>query len=96
MNKGVAIIEESDVITIDAVKQLFANADAYVDEFLNRFAQTLNDPISAVLPRNRPVTATPLEIYTHAFAHEFHHKGQIMTMCRLLGHTPPDTDIIRF
>jgi len=33
---------------------------------------------------------------THVMTHEFHHKGQIMTMGRMLGYTPPDADVIRF
>ncbi|WP_372850566.1 DinB family protein [Pedobacter sp.] len=28
--------------------------------------------------------------------YEFHHKGQVMTMARLLGNTSPDTDVMRF
>nr|WP_281243085.1 DinB family protein [Gracilibacillus ureilyticus] len=27
--------------------------------------------------------------------HEFHHKGQIAVMLRLLGHTPENTDVLR-
>lgn len=33
---------------------------------------------------------------THVMTHEFHHKGKIMTMGRMLGYTPPDADVIRF
>jgi uncharacterized damage-inducible protein DinB len=53
-------------------------------------------PLNNTLSRNRQVSATPLQLFTHLLTHEFHHKGQIMTMCRLLGHIPPDTDVIRF
>ncbi|TKC09723.1 DinB family protein [Pedobacter frigoris] len=35
-------------------------------------------------------------IFTDVITHEFHHKGQAMTMARLLGHIPPDTDVMRF
>jgi len=39
---------------------------------------------------------TPLALFTHVTTHEFHHKGQILTLTRHLGYTPVDTDIIFF
>ncbi len=39
--------------------------------------------------------ASALELFTHATTHEFHHKGQILTLSRQLGYTPADTDIMR-
>jgi uncharacterized damage-inducible protein DinB len=35
------------------------------------------------------------QIFTHVITHEFHHKGQILSLSRHLGYTPVDTDIIR-
>jgi uncharacterized damage-inducible protein DinB len=29
------------------------------------------------------------------FLNHFHHKGQIMSMCRQLGYPPPETDVYR-
>jgi uncharacterized damage-inducible protein DinB len=42
------------------------------------------------------IKLTALELITHVITHEFHHKGQVMTMARLSGFTPPDADILRF
>ncbi|MGB8537818.1 MAG: hypothetical protein WCD57_15465 [Acidobacteriaceae bacterium] len=28
--------------------------------------------------------------------HAFHHKGQIVSMCSILGHPAPDTDLNQF
>jgi uncharacterized damage-inducible protein DinB len=36
---------------------------------------------------------TPAFILHHALTHAFHHKGQIVAMCRLLGYPAPDTDL---
>jgi uncharacterized damage-inducible protein DinB len=36
---------------------------------------------------------TPAFILHHAITHAFHHKGQVVAMCRLLGHPAPDTDL---
>ncbi len=38
-------------------------------------------------------SASPLKIFTHVITHEFHHKGQLLSMSRYLGYTPTDTDI---
>ena len=39
---------------------------------------------------------TPALIIHHVLTHAFHHKGQIVAMCRLLGHPAPDTDLNQF
>lgn len=39
---------------------------------------------------------TPALVLHHVFTHAFHHKGQIVAMCRLLGHPAPDTDLNQF
>ena len=36
---------------------------------------------------------TPAFVLHHVFTHAFHHKGQIVAMCRVLGHPAPDTDL---
>lgn len=35
----------------------------------------------------------PSFILHHVLTHAFHHKGQIVAMCRALGHPAPDTDL---
>ena len=39
---------------------------------------------------------TPALVLHHVFTHAFHHKGQVVAMCRLLGHPAPDTDLNQF
>jgi uncharacterized damage-inducible protein DinB len=39
---------------------------------------------------------TPAFVLHHVLTHAFHHKGQIVAMCRVLGHPAPDTDLNRF
>ncbi|MBR7794935.1 hypothetical protein GT022_02615 [Agaribacter marinus] len=38
---------------------------------------------------------TPLWHFTHAATHEFHYKGQIVSMLRQLEYTSDDTDLIK-
>jgi uncharacterized damage-inducible protein DinB len=39
---------------------------------------------------------TPALILHHVLTHAFHHKGQIVSMCRSLGYPAPDTDLNQF
>jgi uncharacterized damage-inducible protein DinB len=36
---------------------------------------------------------TPALVLHHVLTHAFHHKGQIVSMCRHLGYPAPDTDL---
>ena len=38
---------------------------------------------------------SPAFILHHVLTHAFHHKGQIVAMCRILGYPAPDTDLQR-
>ncbi len=91
----VNFVNDENFTTIALIKSLYEKADQAVENFLFAFADNLNLKIAGTLSHNRQVTATPLQLFTHVTTHEFHHKGQVMTMARLLGHPPPDTDIIR-
>ena len=35
------------------------------------------------------------KLFLHVITHEFHHKGQILSLSRHLGYIPVDTDIVR-
>ena len=95
MGNKLELFDNEEFKTIAGICSLYADTDDLVKNFLERFADQLDEPITNTLSRNRTITATPLELFTHVTTHEFHHKGQVMTMCRLLGYPPPDTDIIR-
>lgn len=88
--------EDAGLTSVQLIRPLYEQADEAVAVFLHHFAEKIEYPVSGTLSRNRQVTTTPLALFTHVITHEFHHKGQIMTMCRLLGYVPPDTDVIRF
>lgn len=75
---------------------LFLKVDNAVNDFLDHFEFKLNVPIRGVHDACGSLAATPAEIFTHVLTHEFHHKGQIMNMCRNLGYLPPETDISLF
>ena len=89
-------IKDTDFTTAPLLRQLYARVDEVVAAFFDHFKDTMELPVSGIHSRNGLVSATPLELFTHVITHEFHHKGQMMSMCRMLGYTPPDTDVSRF
>jgi len=94
MNAGLMFTDDKLINDIAAIKGIYMETDELVYNFLKKFEGALDKPVINKL-RGQQLSLTPLQLFTHTLTHEFHHKGQIMTMCRLLGHTPPDTDIIR-
>jgi uncharacterized damage-inducible protein DinB len=78
------------------IKNAFDTINSIVEEFISMN----NDPFEKITGyitwQKKDFTYTVLDLYTHVTTHEFHHKGQLMTMSRLLGYSPPDADAIRY
>jgi uncharacterized damage-inducible protein DinB len=78
------------------LQQIFEN----IDELMFRYSEYFsNQPEATVKGFKWPekyIEPNAFGIFTHVISHEFRHKGQAMTMARLLGNIPPDTDIMRF
>lgn len=96
LKKPFDLIDDHGFTQLDLIRTLYMQVDDTVALFLENFDGKMEEAVYGTLSRNRQVSATPLQLFTHVLTHEFHHKGQIMSMCRLLGHIPPDTDVIRF
>jgi uncharacterized damage-inducible protein DinB len=58
--------------------------------------QHLNAGIELHFSDGDTAVRTPALILHHVLTHAFHHKGQIVSMCRILGHPAPDTDLNQF
>ena len=89
-------LTELDFTTLEMIRRQYGRVDEVMATFLGNFAGKMENPIDGMHSRNGRVIATPLQVFTHVLTHEFHHKGQIMSMCRLLGHIPPETDLSLF
>jgi uncharacterized damage-inducible protein DinB len=78
-----------------ATRRLFGEVDALVARFLERCGGRMDQPLTVAPPwRQAPATRSPRWLLTHAVTHEFHHKGQIVKLGRLLGHpVTADTDL---
>lgn len=55
--------------------------------------ETLNAPRD-VTEIGKTYAGIPAEMVLHLMTHAYHHKGQAVAMCRLLGHPAPMTDMI--
>lgn len=88
--------DETSWQSMDDIKTAYEEADDAVYNFLSSFNDE-NTIIQGLKARqNVMLNLSVLQLFTHTITHEFHHKGQILTMTRLLGSLPVDTDIIRF
>ncbi|HMI06983.1 MAG TPA: DinB family protein [Flavobacterium sp.] len=94
LRKDLVFTTYQSVANIAAARTLFASVDSLVAEFGIRYSGNHLQPI-AVAIREKAFDSTPLELFTHAITHEFHHKGQILSLSRHLGYVPIDTDVIR-
>ena len=87
---------EDEISTIDQLRAIFDEVNHIMNRFCFEFSENPVQPIKGYKWTDKYIETDSYSIFTHVITHEFHHKGQSMTMSRLLGHTPPDTDILRF
>lgn len=78
---------------INEVIRLFEAVDTSMLEFFE-FMDERTTPIKFEINGKRS-TATAFELFTHVITHEYHHKGQVLSLSRHLGYVPVDTDIMR-
>lgn len=97
LHQNQAFFKAEDVVTMLDIPPLYRQVDKMMDAFFVHFDKRWNDTL--VIPiqsRQKEIVSTALTIFTHVTTHEFHHKGQVLSMSRHLGYTPVDTDLIRF
>ncbi|MFL0361771.1 DinB family protein [Pseudobacillus sp. 179-B 2D1 NHS] len=89
--------KEINQMQLEDIKRYFQQADAYVEQVFEKSIEELNTVIEKKLPWRTEsgfVRKTPHQLLVHSITHEFHHKGQIVAMLRLLGYVPQNTDIL--
>ena len=85
----------AEILHFDAVRDVYHEVDELTAAFLGHFSGSLGEPMPLIRPDGSGLTRSPFELFTHVITHEFHHKGQVVSMSRQLGYTPVDTDVIR-
>jgi uncharacterized damage-inducible protein DinB len=97
LDRSQSFYKTGEFSTLTEIRSLFEKIDLLVAEFLEKYKDNFQEPFTGMVKHHDfPMTLSPLQLYTHVITHEFHHKGQMLTMSRLLGYTPADTDAIRF
>ncbi|MBL0742399.1 DinB family protein [Chryseolinea lacunae] len=97
LQRNVAFFKPEEANTMQDVEVLYRQVDRLVEDCFNAFDNNWSAPLHITLNRpEKEINTTPLAILTHVLTHEFHHKGQVLSMSRHLGYTPVDTDLIRF
>ncbi|MBP6731059.1 MAG: DinB family protein [Chitinophagales bacterium] len=86
-------IAHEEIQTIDDAINMFALVDKLMEEFI----QALDSmPEELVYEEDgEKIIIRPFDVYSHVITHEYHHKGQIISLSRHLGYTPIDTDIMK-
>ncbi|HWD89313.1 MAG TPA: DinB family protein [Mucilaginibacter sp.] len=96
LDRSDSFYKTEDIKSLDEVRALFEKVNIFMAEFLEKYQSNFEEPFTAMIKhRGFSMTLSPLQLYTHVITHEFHHKGQMLTMSRILGYIPVDTDAIR-
>ncbi len=94
MKRNIGFTSFDDIQNVERSRKLFTDIDNLTEAFFDFV--TLENPDAFLIERNGVTHQyTPVALFTHVITHEFHHKGQLLTLSRILGYIPPDTDIIR-
>lgn len=80
---------------VDEMRGEFLEVNKLIEEFIEKFYNKPLEPITNTISNGKEIALTPLALISHVITHEFHHKGQIVSMGKMLGYQPPDTDLIR-
>lgn len=72
-----------------AMRAAFVGIDGLVLQALEAF-QNLDAPLELTLPEGNPMMVSQRWLILHPITHEFHHKGQLLALARVLGHPLPE------
>lgn len=93
LKKNVIYSEYENFKTIQDIIILFTTVDDFMFEFISKM-DYFGDEISYKI-QNVKHSTKPIRLFSHVITHEYHHKGQILSLSRHLGYIPVDTDIMR-
>jgi uncharacterized damage-inducible protein DinB len=88
--------DPSELRDARAVREQFVRVDAMLDRAFSKFDR-LDELFEVIRPGYDTARVTQRWLVTHPITHEFHHKGQLLALGRVLGHPLPsgmDTDLV--
>ncbi|WP_295817933.1 DinB family protein [uncultured Deinococcus sp.] len=87
-------VDTTAVHDVAAMRRVYAEVDDMMERAFGAF--TTPDEVFGLAVRDEVLPVTQRWLVMHPITHEFHHKGQMLTMGRILGHPyppGPDTDL---
>ncbi|MDW8849974.1 DinB family protein [Flavobacterium sp. MMLR14_040] len=93
LKKDPKYAEYEDNLTVQDVILLFDTVDLFMEEFIREM--DLSDREIVYEIQGNKNSASSLKFFSHVITHEYHHKGQILSLSRHLDYIPVDTDIMR-
>ncbi len=93
LQKKIPYLEYERYSRMEEIIPLYDIVDSLMDQFMLLFEEEQKEIEFEV--NNVKTKTIPFQIFTHVITHEFHHKGQILSLTRHMGYLPVDTDIMR-
>lgn len=90
-----ARLPAADLPDVRAIRAAFKDVDDLLETAFQQFSD-LDTPLDIIF-KDQPLTVTRRWLLMHPITHEFHHKGQMLALGRVLGHPyppGPDTDLL--
>lgn len=94
LQQEMAFSEYESIRRIEDVESLFDQIDKLMEAFLTA-TDGLHLPTIDYEINGKQDQTNAGKLFTHVITHEFHHKGQVLSLSRHLGYTPIDTDVMR-
>lgn len=95
MGEGVEYYDEELNLNMEGLRSVLEKIDTMMLRFFDRYDAGPFEVVKGYPWPEKYLETRACDLFTHVITHEFHHKGQAMSMARILGHVPPDTDVIR-
>lgn len=80
LGKSLPKLNPESIGDVEKMRGVFRKTDALVVEFLKEYQSDNSE-------------SNKLWLFTHTITHEFHHRGQIVKMGRILGYIPPKMNL---
>jgi uncharacterized damage-inducible protein DinB len=94
LKKDIQFKKYDTITSVREVEKYFEKINDLIEEFIAIYKDHYLEELSVNI-NNKNLKANPLKLFIHVITHEFHHKGQILSLSRHLGYIPVDTDVIR-
>ncbi|MEI2281844.1 DinB family protein [Paenibacillus polysaccharolyticus] len=92
LGRSIPKLKPESIRDVQEMRALFEKTDLLVDEFLNHFKDNWDAGIQASW-MSETAELSELWLFTHCTTHEFHHRGQITKIARMLGTIPPKMNL---